>query len=273
MTNERKLIRAAEGGQNSRAHAYPGDLRVYGDAGYLARAAAELFVNTAADSIEERGRFWVALSGGATPRRLYKLLATSAFSSRVDWGRIGIFWGDERYVPADDPDSNYRMTAEALLQHVPIPFMNVYRVPTEIDPPQAVADVYEHEIRHCFRVFDSVPQFDLIYLGLGTNGHTASLFPHSPALREQSHLVVADFVAEVSGWRITMSAPLLNRGRTVAFLVEGEQKAQVLRDVLLGPPDSERLPAQLIAPEGKLLWMADEAAASQLPRAEERRSA
>jgi 6-phosphogluconolactonase len=273
MTNERKLIRADEGGQSSSAHAYPGDLQVYGDAGHLARAAAELFVNIAADSIEARGRFWVALSGGTTPRRLYKLLATSAFSSRVDWGRIRIFWGDERYVPADDPDSNYRMTAEALLQHVPIPFMNAYRVPTEIEPPQAAAAAYEHEIRHCFRVFDSVPQFDLIYLGLGTNGHTASLFPRSPALKETSRLVLADFVAEVASWRITMSTSLLNRGRTVAFLITGEEKADVLREVLLGPRDPARLPAQLIAPEGKLLWMVDEAVASQLSQAEKGRSA
>ncbi len=273
MTGERKIIRTEQDGQNSSAQPYPGDLRVYGDAGQLARAAAELFVNTAADSIAAHGRFWVALSGGTTPRRLYKLLATSAFSSRVDWGRVGIFWGDERYVPADDPASNYRMTAEALLQHVPIPFMSIYRVPTEIDPPQAAAHTYEHEIRRCFRVFDSVPQFDLIYLGLGTNGHTASLFPHSPALKETSHLVLADFVAEVNTWRISMSAPLLNHGRTLAFLIAGEEKAQVLRDVLLGPRDPERLPAQLIAPEGTLLWMVDEAAATLLSRREERRSA
>ena len=273
MTNERKIIRADEGGQIGRAHPYPGDLRAYGDAGQLARAAAELFVNTAADSIKARGRFWVALSGGTTSRRLYKLLATSAFSSRVDWSRIKIFWGDERYVPADDPDSNYRMTAEALLQHVPIPFMNVYRVPTEIDPPEAAAATYEHEIRHCFRVFDSVPQFDLIYLGLGTNGHTASLFPRSPALKETSRLVLADFVAEVSNWRITMSPSLLNRGRTVAFLITGQEKAGVLREVLLGPRDPARLPAQLIAPDGALLWMADEASADMLSRSEESRSA
>ena len=273
MTNERKLIRADEGGQNIWANPYPGDLRVYGDAGQLARAAAELFVTTAADSIEARGRFWVALSGGTTPRRLYKLLATSAFSSRVDWGRIGIFWGDERYIPADDPDSNYRMTEEALLQHVPIPFMNVYRVPTEIDPPQEAAAAYEHEIQHCFRVFDSVPQFDLIYLGLGTNGHTASLFPRSAALKETSRLVLADFVAEVNTWRISMSTSLLNRGRTVAFLITGQEKADVLREVLLGPRDPTRFPAQLIAPEGTLLWMVDEAVAGMLSRAEERRSA
>jgi 6-phosphogluconolactonase len=249
-----------------------GELRVYGDAGQLARAAAELFVNTAADSIAARGRFRVALSGGTTPRRLYKLLATSAFSSRVDWKHVHIFWGDERYVPANDPDSNYRMTAEALLRHVPIPAANAHRVATEISPPAAAAAAYEEQIRQSF-ADSSRPQFDLVYLGLGTNGHTASLFPRSPALREQLRLVMADLVAEVKGWRITMSAPLLNQGRVVVFLVQGQEKAQVLRDVLLGPVDAERLPAQLIAPEGKLLWMVDEPAAAMLSRSEERRSA
>lgn len=249
-----------------------GELRVYGDAGQLARAAAELFVNTAADSIEARGCFRVALSGGTTPRRLYELLATTGFSSRVDWGRVGIFWGDERYVPANAPDSNYRMTAEALLRHVPIPAANAHRVPTEISPPSASAAAYEEQIRQSF-ADSSMPQFDLIYLGLGTNGHTASLFPYSPALREPLRLVVADLVAEVNGWRITMTAPLLNRGRVVVFLVQGQEKAQVLHDVLLGPVDAERLPAQFIAPEGKLLWMVDEAAASLLSHSEERRSA
>ena len=250
-----------------------GELRVYGDAEQLARAAAELFVTLAAESSKARGRFRVALSGGSTPRRVYELLASSGFKPRVDWNQVDLFWGDERYVPADDRDSNYRMTAEALLRHVPVPAANVHRVPTEISPPAAAAGAYEDDIRRSFGDLSSVPQFDLVYLGLGTNGHTASLFPYSPALKETSRLVLADFVAEVNTWRISMSAPLLNRGRTVAFLVEGQQKAEVLRDVLFGPPDQERLPAQLIDPEGKLLWMVDEAAASLLPKAEERRSA
>lgn len=250
-----------------------GELRVYGDAEQLARAAAELFVTLAAESIKARGRFRVALSGGSTPRRVYELLASNGFRRRVDWDRVDFFWGDERYVPADDRDSNYRMTAEALLRQVPVPAANVHRPPTEISPPGAAAGAYEDDIRRSFGDLSSLPQFDLVYLGLGTNGHTASLFPYSPALKETSRLVLADFVAEVNTWRISMSAPLLNRGRTVAFLVEGQQKAEVLRDVLLGPPDQERLPAQLIDPEGNLLWMVDEAAASLLPRAEERRSA
>jgi 6-phosphogluconolactonase len=250
-----------------------GELRVYGDAEQLARAGAELFVTRAEESIKVRGRFRVALSGGHTPRRIYELLGSDAFQSRVDWEKVDFFWGDERYVGADDAQSNYRMTVEALLRHVPVSADNIHRVPTDIAPPSAAAGRYEQDIRHCFHDLSSVPQFDLIYLGLGSNGHTASLFPHSPALREHSRLVVADFVSEESAWRITMTAVLLNRGRTVAFVVEGEQKANVMRDVLLGTPDPERLPAQLIAPEGTLLWLADEPAARLLSRAEGRWSA
>ncbi len=252
---------------------YPGELQEYGDAERLANAAAELFVGGAGESIKARGRFRIALSGGSTPRRVYALLATEAFSSRVDWDHVDLFWGDERYVPPDDRDSNYRMTAETLLRHVPVPSESIHRVPTEASPPQATADAYEETIRRVFGDSHSVPRFDLIYLGLGTNGHTASLFPHSPALKKTSRLVLADFVAEVSTWRITMSVTLLNRGRTVAFLIAGEEKAQVLRDVLLGPRDPERLPAQLIAPEGKLLFMADEVAATLVSRGDVRRSA
>jgi 6-phosphogluconolactonase len=248
-------------------------LRVYENAEELARAGAELFVDGAADAIRARGRFRIALSGGSTPRRVYELLATPAFSQRVDWDRVDLFFGDERYVPADARESNYRMTAEALLDHVPVPPANVHRVRTEISPPSAAAAAYEEEIRRVFQESVSVPQFDLIYLGLGANGHTASLFPHSPALHESSRLVVADFVAEVNSWRISMSLPLLNHGRIVAFLTEGEQKAQVLNDVLLGPRDPERLPAQLIAPQGRLLWMVDEAASALVSRSAERRSA
>jgi 6-phosphogluconolactonase len=253
----------------------PGELRVYGDAEQLARAAAELFVTAASEAISARGRFRVALSGGSTPRRVYELLATTPFSSRIDWDHVDVFWGDERYVPPDDLDSNYRMTAEALLSHVPVPLANIHRVPTEISPPSAAAGAYEDTIRKSFLGdSNSVPQFDLVYLGLGTNGHTASLFPHSPTLQETSRLVLADFVPEVNTWRISMTAPLLNRGRTVAFVTEGQQKAQVLRDVLLGPRDPERLPAQLIAPEGKLLWMVDDAAAALVSTTDrERRSA
>lgn len=252
---------------------WSGDLRVYKSAEELARAGAQLFVDSAVEAFRVRGRFRVALSGGSTPRRVYELLATPAFSGRVDWDRADLFWGDERYVPADDRDSNYRMTSQALLDHIPVSAANVHRVPTEISPPDAAAGAYETEIRQVFRGINSVPEFDLIYLGLGTNGHTASLFPHSPTLHESSRLVVADFVKEVNTWRISMSLPLLNHGRTVAFLIEGGQKAQVLQEVLLGPREPERLPAQLISPQGTLLWMADVAAAALVSPEGEKRSA
>ncbi len=173
---------------------YRGELRVYGDSARVASAAAELFVRLAAESIKARGRFRVALSGGSTPRDVYELLATERISSHVDWNHVDIFFGDERYVPADDRDSNYRMTAEALLKHIPIPPGNIHRVPTEISPPQDAAQAYEEDIKQAFGNSASVPQFDLIYLGLGTNGHTASLFPHSAALQETLRLVLADFV-------------------------------------------------------------------------------
>jgi 6-phosphogluconolactonase len=241
---------------------HPGEFRVYRDGDHLAKAAAELFVQLASESITSRGRFRVVLSGGSTPRRTFEVLATPEFSSGVDWSRVDIFWGDERYVSANDPESNYRMAREALLQRVPVPAANVYRVPTEISPPQTAANTYEDRVLNCFGNHSGAPQFDLIYLGLGTNGHTASLFPHSRVLHEKSHLVAAVFVPGVQGWRITMTAGLLNHARTVAFLVSGTEKAQVLRDVVLGPRDPERLPAQMIIPDGRLLWMADEPAAA-----------
>ena len=250
-----------------------GELRVYADAEQLARAAAELFVSQAAEAIQARGRFRVALSGGSTPRRVFQLLATDEFSSRIGWDRVDLFWGDERYVAADDRDSNYRMTADTLLRHIPIPATNIHRVRTEISPAAAAASAYEIEIRQIFQYPSSVPQFDLVYLGLGANGHTASLFPHTSVLGERIKLVEAEFVNEVNQWRITMTLPLINRGRTVAFLVEGQPKAEVVREVLTGSPDPQRLPAEFIAPDGKLLWMMDEAAAALLPGAKKKRSA
>jgi 6-phosphogluconolactonase len=251
----------------------PGDLRIYKGSQELARAGAQLFMDEAAESIRVRGRFRIAFSGGSTPRRVYELLATPAVSRGVDWNRVDFFWGDERYVPADASDSNYRMTAQALLNHILAPPANVHRVRTEISPPAAAAGAYEEEIRQVFGASTSVPEYDLIYLGLGANGHTASLFPHRPSLHERSRLVVADFVPEVNAWRISMTLPLLNHGRVVAFLTEGAPKAEVLRDILVGPRDPERLPAQLIAPQGKLLWMTDAAAASLVSRAGVRKRA
>jgi 6-phosphogluconolactonase len=251
---------------------HPGEVRVYADPAAVAEAAAGLFVELCEQAVRERGRFRVALSGGSTPKRTFELLATEELARRVDWNHVDLFWGDERYVARDDPASNYRMTAEALVRHVPIPAANIHPVPTEITPPEAAAAAYEAEIRKTLGDAESIPSFDLVYLGLGTNGHTASLFPHTSALKESTRLVVADFVQEVNMWRLTMTAPLLNGGRTVAFLVAGQDKAQVLKDVMLGTRDPERLPAQLISPEGKLLWLTDKQAAALLDLESQRKA-
>jgi len=237
------------------------DVRVCRNAEEVAEAAADLFI----EECGRAGRFRVALSGGSTPRHTYQLLAEPQYGSRVDWNKVELFWGDERYVPPEHPDSNYRMTREALLRHVALAPDHVHPMPTEISPPEAAAAAYERLVRQNFGTPHALPQFDLVFLGLGTNGHTASLFPHSPLLRETSRLVAADFVAEVNSWRLTLTAPVLNSGRMVAFLVAGAEKADVLQEVLYGHHDPQKLPAQLIRPRpGQLLWIVDQAAAAKL---------
>lgn len=236
------------------------EFRICKDAEEVASAAADLFIDISAAAIREHGKFRVALSGGSTPKRTYQLLAER--NAKVDWSNVDLFWGDERCVRADDPQSNFRMTSEALLRHVPVPPGNVHRVRTELDSPEAAAQEYEREIFDTFRATADTPRFDLALLGLGTNGHTASLFPNSRVLHENHRMVVADYVEEVSMWRITMTVPLLNAARTIAFLIAGQEKAEVVSEVVYGAKDVERLPAQLIQPtNGKLVWILDESAA------------
>jgi len=198
---------------------------------------------------------------------MYELLATPLWRDQVDWSRTDVFWGDERMVPPDDAKSNYRMARETLLAHVPVPAGNVHRVMTESGVPVSVARHYERTIREVFGIESpAVPEFDLILLGVGENGHTASLFPYSKTLHERERLVAEDYVEEVGGYRITMTVPLLNAGRTIMFLVSGEAKAEVVRDVISGPRNVEKLPAQLIEPAGgNLVWLLDAPAASRLP--------
>jgi 6-phosphogluconolactonase len=249
----------------------PREILVFPNPESLANAAAELFVRSAAASIQNHGAFIVALSGGSTPKRLFEILATDNFQAKIDWNRVYLFWGDERYVPSDHPDSNFRMTMDTLLSKVPIPHANVHRIRTELSPAEAVATNYESEIARFFTSFsdkhrERFPAFDLVLLGVGTNAHTASLFPHSQVLQETSHLVAAEFVAEVGMWRITMTAPLLNAAREIVFLVHGKEKAQVVREVLFGDYDPERKPAQMIQPaNGRLKWLIDSASAAKLP--------
>jgi 6-phosphogluconolactonase len=240
-------------------------IHLFDDLESLSRGAAEFFIDQARDAVAARGRFSVALSGGSTPRRTYEMLARPrrpSLRDRVDWARVHIFWGDERCVAPDDPRSNALMAREALLRHVPVPAGQVHPMDCLPDPREA-ARRYEAMLQNFFA--GGAPSFDLILLGLGEDGHTASLFPGHPVLTEAVRWVAEVYVAEQELYRLTLTAAFINRAAAVAFLVAGSAKATVVRDVLQGPRDSLRLPAHLIQPEpGELHWLLDKAAAGAL---------
>jgi 6-phosphogluconolactonase len=225
--------------------------------------AAEFMVARGVEAIAARDRWTVALAGGGTPKPIYQRLADAGYAQRIDWSLVHVFFGDERCVPPDDSRSNYRMAREALLDFVPLPAGNVHRVRGEDDPALA-ALAYEQEIRRLFRT-SAPPALDLICLGMGDNGHTASLFPGTASLRELARWVVPQYVEVMQTWRVTMTAPLINAARHVAFFVEGAGKAGMLQAVLHGPYDPDVLPAQMIRPTGgQLHWLVDAAAAGRL---------
>jgi 6-phosphogluconolactonase len=252
----------------------PGSLstvEVYPTREVLMQAAAERFVVAARAAVRASGRFAVALAGGATPRGLYALLASGALAARVEWSRVQVFFGDERCVPPDDPASNYRMARESLLDRVALPAANVCRIRGEDDPAEAAAR-YEEELRRAFATPDGPPReapgsrFDLVLLGMGANGHTASLFPSSKAVGERRRWAVAERV-EAVGWRVTLTPVVINAAAEVAFLVCGPEKAATLRRVLEGPRDPRALPAQAVEPRsGRLVWLLDAEAAARLAR-------
>ncbi len=236
-------------------------ITVFPESDSFVAGAAELIAGLAAQSIAERGRFTLALAGGSTPRPIYARLATPEVAGRIDWPKVYVFFGDERCVPPDDARSNYRMAREALLDGVPLPPANIHRIRGEDDPALA-ALAYELEIQRIFRA-STPPAFDLICLGMGDDGHTASLFPGTAALREQARWVVPQYVAAMAAWRVTFTLPLLNAARHVVFLVEGTGKADTLKRVLHGPYQPDVLPVHLIQPtKGKLHWLVDAAAAA-----------
>lgn len=242
----------------------PRTIRVLPTAADLFRGAAEEFVRAGRAAIAEQGRFTVALSGGSTPRSLYSLLAKDY--ADFAWSRTFLFFGDERHVPPDHPDSNYRMVNEALLTKVPIPGGNVHRVRAESPAAAAAASEYEERLRSFFELQPGeFPRFDLILLGMGPDGHTASLFPDSEGLKEQSRLVIANWVEKFKTHRITFTFPVLNHAAEVMFLASGADKADMVRQVLEGK-NTPRFPAQQVQPEGRLLWMVDEEAAAKLSR-------
>jgi 6-phosphogluconolactonase len=237
-------------------------VRVLPDPRALAEAGARLVVEQAQAAIGARGRFSLVLSGGSTPRDLHQRLASPPLVDQVDWARVHIFFGDERCVPPDDERSNFRMAEETLLSKVPIPREQIHRMRGELPPSQA-ADEYEAELRRFFG--NDAPRFDLVLLGMGDNGHTASLFPGLTAVHEQERWVVAEFVADVGMWRVTLTPAVLNLAREVLFLVAGAAKADMLRRVLEGPYVPEQLPAQVVRPvDGEVIWLIDSAAAAQL---------
>ncbi len=243
------------------------EVEIFSDRSELIRAEAERFVALANDAIRTRSRFLVALSGGSTPRPLYELVATPAYATRIDWSRTHLFWGDERCVPPDHPDSNYRMTREALIDHVPLPPENVHRIRGE-DPPEDAAIAYERLLRELFGPDDAPARtFDLVLLGMGRDGHTASIFPGTAAVGETHRWAMAVHVETPRDmWRVTVTTVVLNAAADVTFLVAGPNKAPRLREVLqAGDRNGRVLPAQLVKPiHGALHWMIDAAAGAEL---------
>ena len=232
-------------------------IQVVVDAPAIAVVAAEKIISLADAAISQRGGFSIALSGGSTPKTLFQLLASDSYSKRIDWKNWQIYFGDERCVPPVHPDSNFRMASEALLDHVPILPEHIHRMEGEIEPQEAAIE-YGKLLKQNF----GDGGLDVILLGMGDDGHTASLFPHTAALGETGHRCVANYVEKLGVWRITMTAPFINRARQIIVMVSGAAKAKRIDQVLQGPSDPQTFPIQMIDPaDGELLWLMDAAAA------------
>jgi 6-phosphogluconolactonase len=242
-------------------------LQIVENAEAVSRAAAEMVVSLTLRQLMSKDFFAVTLSGGSTPKSMFATLAhDAALRDRMPWDSVHLFWGDERHVPPDHPDSNYRMASEAMLSKVPVPVENIHRIRAENPDAGKAAEDYEQELRGFFKLEPGqLPAFDCVFLGMGPDGHTASLFPATKALHERKRLVVSNWVDKFQSFRITMTAPVLNNADMVIFLVSGEEKAEPLREVLEGEKQTDRFPSQLIEPtHGKLLWLVDRAAARKL---------
>lgn len=250
------------------------DMRIFDSNAEFDHAAADLFVAAADQATRTRGRFAVALSGGSTPRSMYALLASDGsaesggepsdtYRQRVAWEKVHVYWGDERHVGPDDPQSNYRMAREALLDRVPIPAENIHRVHAENPDAATAAADYESELRRSFELqAHEVPAFDLVLLGMGPDAHTASLFPGTDVIHETNLLVAAPWVEKFQSYRITLTPPVINNARHVAFMIRGADKAEALQAVRRGLYSPDRYPAQIVRPStGRLTWLLDRAAA------------
>ncbi|HEY8748804.1 MAG TPA: 6-phosphogluconolactonase [Tepidisphaeraceae bacterium] len=234
------------------------EIKVVADHAALVEEAADQIATAARIALADHQWFSIALSGGSTPEPVYSRLTEEPYNTAIDWSRVRIYFGDERCVPPDSPQSNYRMANEAMLSKLPISAENIFRMRGEIDPNQAAMEYGRLLKEH----FGDTGGVDLNLLGMGDDGHTASLFPNSEALKETRHRCVAHLVTKLNAWRITMTAPFINRSDAVIFLVSGADKAARVREVREGPHDPQRLPSQLIHPvNGRLLWLLDSAAA------------
>ncbi|HTU82542.1 MAG TPA: 6-phosphogluconolactonase [Candidatus Acidoferrales bacterium] len=235
-----------------------GELKIYPDAQAVAAATADLFIDVGRQAIAQRGAFRVALSGGSTPRAAYELLAQPPRKTAIDWSAVHVYFGDERCVPPDDPESNFRMAHEAFLDAVPLPKENVNRIRGEADPGHA-ANEYASLLR---TELGQPPHFDLVLLGLGPDGHTASLFPGSAPDTDDNAMVRAVYAKSQDMWRVTVTPKVINAAAVVAFVVEGDAKSEILEKVYAGPVDVKEYPAQIVRPQsGRLLWIVDRRAA------------
>jgi 6-phosphogluconolactonase len=232
----------------------------------VSRRAAQYFVDAIRAAVSARGKARIAISGGSTPKATFELLATDAYRQQIPWDKLELYWVDERCVAPDQPDSNYRMTKQALLDHVPLAQDHVFRIQGELDPEEAAAK-YEFDIRRSFRLEGAeMPIFDLVALGMGPDGHTASLFPHTEGLHELMRIAIANHVIQKETWRVTLTSPVINRARDVFFLIAGADKVEALKEVFLGAYDPETYPSQLIRPASRrITLLLDSAAAAALP--------
>jgi 6-phosphogluconolactonase len=243
------------------------EVRILSDANSIAQTAAAEFLEAARSAVRQRDCFYVALAGGSTPKALYGLLATDPLlQANVPWSQLQLFFGDERHVPPDHAESNFRMVTEAMISKAPIDPKQVHRIKGEYPDPDEAAQEYEKDLRASFGLSEGqLPRFDLVLLGMGPEGHTASLFPGTKALREERRLVVRNWVGKLYSERITLTPPVINNAARVMFMVHGSEKAPALKAVLEGPYEPEQLPAQMIQPKsGKVLWLVDPTAASML---------
>lgn len=240
-------------------------IHIVADIDALSAAAAQRWAALSAHAIAASGQFHVALSGGSTPRYLFERLAGADYAARVDWRHTHVYFGDERYVPSDHADSNFRMAYEALLRHVPVPAQQIHRVQTELPSAAAAAAAYEAVLNsHLPRDAYGNAAFDLMLLGVGPDGHIASLFPGTDILQEDTRLVAASYVDKLAAWRISVTLPVINHARHIMMLAAGAGKTQILSYVLGASPGSEPLPVQMIEPTGGMEWYVDEAAAQGL---------